>query len=122
MVFRRLSLIAFVLFTVAGSARGQGLANQVVTETEEDQLAREVDDPTAILAQLKFQDLYTPKNLQTAAQTNQVDLKVVLPVEPLPFLPFKQIVRPTFKVQTLAISQTSNSTITELADIEFLDL
>src|SRR6202158_4581466 len=114
MVLRRLSLIGFVLLVVASSARGQGLAaNAVVTETEEDQLAREVDDPTAILAQLKFQDLYTPKNLQTAAQTNQVDLKVVLPVEPLPFLPFKQIVRPTFKVQTLAISQTSDSTLTE---------
>ena len=62
MVFRRLSLVAFVLLTMAGSAQGQKLAaNPVVTETEEDQLAREVDDPTAILAQLKFQDLYTPE-------------------------------------------------------------
>jgi hypothetical protein len=123
MIFQRLSLVAFVLLTVGGSARGQGLAaNPVVTETEEDQLAREVDDPTAILAQLKFQDLYTPKNFKTPAQTNEVNLKVVLPVEPIPFLPFKQIVRPTFKVQTLAISQTNSSTITEFTDMELLDL
>jgi hypothetical protein len=85
-------------------------------------LAREVDDPTAILTQLKPQDQYTPKNFKTSAQTNEINLKVVLPVEPLPFLPFKQIGRPTFKVQTLAVSQTSHSTITEFANVELLDL
>jgi hypothetical protein len=123
MIFRRLYLIAFVLLTVAGSARGQGLtANPAAAESEEDRLAREVDDPTAILTQLKLQDQYTPVNFKTPAQTNEVNLKIVLPVEPLPFLPFKQIVRPTFKVQTLAVSQTSHSTITEFADIELLDL
>src|ERR1700676_3171394 len=107
MIIRTLSLIALALLTVATGARGQGLAaNPVVTETEEDQLAREVDDPTAILAQLKFQDLYTPSNFQTPAQTNQVDLKVVLPIESFSFFPFKQVIRPTLKVQTLAISQT----------------
>jgi hypothetical protein len=123
MIIRTLPLIALMLLAVASSARGQGLAaNPVVTETEEDQLAREVDDPTAILTQLKVQDQYTPVNFKTPAQTNEVNLKVVLPVEPLPFLPFKQIVRPTFKVQTLAISQSSSSTITEFADMELLDL
>jgi hypothetical protein len=123
MVFRRLSIIAFVVLTVTGRARGQGFAtNPVVSETEEDRLAREVDDPTAILAQLKFQDMYTPKNFNTPAQTNQVDLKVVLPIGSFWLLPFKQIIRPTFKVPTLAISQTSNSTITEFADMELLDL
>ena len=38
-------------------------------QSEEDRLAREVDDPTAILTRLQFQDLYTPRNLQTSAQT-----------------------------------------------------
>ena len=98
MVFRRLSIIAFVVLTVTGRARGQGFAtNPVVSETEEDRLAREVDDPTAILVQLKFQDMYTPKNFNTPAQTNQVDLKVVLPIESFWLLPFRQIIRPTFK-------------------------
>ncbi len=117
------SLPVFALLILTNSARGQGLvANPVVSETEEDQLAREVDDPTAILTQFKLQDQYTPENFKTPAQTNEVNLKVVLPVEPLSFLPFKQIIRPTFKVQTLAISQSSSSTITEFTDMELLDL
>ncbi len=116
-------LIAFALLTLASSARGQSIAaNPAATESEEDRLAEEVDDPTAILTQLKFQDLYTPRNFQTPAQTNQIDLKVVLPLEPFWLLPFKQIIRPTLKVQTIAISQSSSSTITEFADMELLDL
>jgi hypothetical protein len=117
------ALYASTFLLVAGSARGQSLtASPAPAESEEDRLAREVDDPTAILTQLKLQDQYTPENFKTSAQTNEVNLKVVLPVEPLPFLPFKQLVRPTFKVQTLAVSQSSNSTMTEFADIELLDL
>ena len=117
------SLIAFALLTVASSVRAQSLAaNSVVSESEEDRLAQEVDDPTAILTQLKLQDLYTPRNFQTPAQTNQVDLKVVLPLEPFSFLPFKQIIRPTLKLQTLAVSQSSSSTITEFADMQLFDL
>ena len=43
-------------------------------ESEEDHLAREVDDPTAILSQLQFQDQYTPRNFQTSAQTNTIQI------------------------------------------------
>lgn len=117
------SLFVFALLTQVGSAQGQSTtANLVASESEEDRLAEEVDDPTAILTQLKLQDLYTPRNFQTPAQTNQADLKVVLPIEPFWFLPFKQVIRPTLKVQTIAISQNSSSTITEFADMELLDL
>jgi hypothetical protein len=117
------SLIAFALLTVASSARGHSTAaNPVTTESEEDRLAEEVDDPTAILTQLKFQDLYTPRNFQTPAQTNQIDLKVVLPLEPIWLLPLKQIIRPTLKVQTIAVSRSSSSTITEFADMQLFDL
>ena len=84
-------------------------------------MAREVDDPTAILTQLKLQDLYTPRNFQTTAQTNTVQLRPVLPVESFSLFPFKQIIRPTFEVQTLATSRGS-STITEFADMQLLDL
>jgi hypothetical protein len=123
MTVRTLSLVAFALFVTVSSARGQSLAaNSANSESEEDLLAREVDDPTAILTQLKLQDLYTPRNFQTPAQTNQVDLKIVLPLEPLSLLPFQQIIRPTFKIQTLATSHSSKSTITEFADMELFDL
>src|SRR5262249_39419356 len=90
-------------------------------ESEEDELAHQVDDPTAILTQLKLQDLYTPRNFDTAAQTNTVQIRPVVPIEPFGLMPLKQILRPTFKINTLATSHSS-STITEFADIEFLDL
>jgi hypothetical protein len=79
-------------------ARAQSLAaNSANSESEEDRLAREVDDPTAILTQLKFEDLYMPRSFETTAQTNTVQLRPVLPVEPFTLFPFKQIIRPTFK-------------------------
>jgi hypothetical protein len=90
-------------------------------ESEEDQLAEEVDDPTAILTQMKFQDLYTPRSFNTTAQTNTLQARPVVPIEPFLFIPFKQIVRPTFRMDTLATSRGS-STITEFADIELFDL
>lgn len=56
-----LSLIAVALLMAMSSAHGQSLGvNLANSESEEDLLAREVDDPTAILTQLKLQDLYTP--------------------------------------------------------------
>lgn len=116
------SLLAFALLTQVGSARGQSTtANPVASESEEDRLAEEVDDPTAILTQLKLQDLYTPRNFQTTAQTNTVQLRPVIPVEPFALLPVRQIIRPTVNIQTLATSSGS-STITEFADMALLDL
>jgi len=121
-VLRTLSLLAFALLATVSSARGQSLGiNLASSESEEDVLAREVDDPTAILMQLKLQDLYTPRNFQTTAQTNTVQLRPVLPVESFALFPFKQLIRPTFEVQTLATSRSS-STITEYADMQLLDL
>jgi len=83
--------------------------------------ARKVDDPTAILMQLKLQDLYTPRNFQTTAQTNTVQIRPVILVEPFSLMPFKQLIRPTFKIATLATS-TGGSTITEFVDTELFDL
>ena len=121
-VLRTLSLLAFALLVTVSSARGQSLAaNSAGIESEEDRLAREVDDPTAILTQLKLQDLYTPRNFQTTAQTNTVQLRPVIPVESFTLFPFEQLIRPTFEVQTLATSRGS-STITEFADMQLLDL
>ena len=115
-------MILLILFMLASRARGQsGALTSVDAETEENQLAREVDDPTAILTQLKFQDIYTPGNFQTSAQTNEFQLKAVVPVEPFSLFPFQQIIRPTFKLQTLATS-SSSATITEFADMELFDL
>jgi len=116
------TLILVMVFAIAGKSQAQ---NDVVAstgaESEEDLLAREVDDPTVILTQLKFQDIYTPGNFETSAQTNTAQLQAVVPIVALPFLPFQQVLRPTFKLQTSATSSGS-ATITEFADTEFFDL
>src|SRR5208282_345470 len=122
MTGRTVPILAFVLIAMTGSAQGQNLAaGSAGAESEEDRLAGEVDDPTAILTQLQFQDLYTPRNFQTSAQTNTLQLRAIVPIEAFSGFPFQQIIRPTLKVQSLATS-SSSSTITEFTDIELFDL
>jgi hypothetical protein len=90
MIIRTLLPIAFALLVAVSSARGQSLAaNSPNSESEKDLLAREVDDPTAILTQLKLQDLYTPRNFQTTAQTNTFQLRPVIPVESFTLFPIQ---------------------------------
>lgn len=96
-------------------------ATSGTSEPEEDRLATEVEDPTAILTQFQFQDIYTPRNFQTSAQTNTIQLRPVIPVTPFSLFPFDQIIRPTFKVQSFA-SSSSSSTMTEYGDMELFDL
>jgi hypothetical protein len=119
---RALAVIILALATVIGTMQSRTMAaNSVSTEAEQNELAREVDDPTAILAQLKFQDLYTPQNFGTTAQTNELQLKVVLPIQAFSFLSFQQVIRPTLRLKTLATSPGA-STITQFADMELFDL
>jgi hypothetical protein len=57
MTLRRISVLVLVL-AMNGGAQGQNVAaNCGGAESEEDRLTREVEDPTAILTQLKFEDL-----------------------------------------------------------------
>ena len=122
MTGRTVEIFVFVLLAMSGSARGEGLSTgSPGVESEEDRLASEVNDPTAILMQLKLQDLYTPRNFKTSAQTNTIQIRPVIPIQAFELLPVEQIVRPTFRVKTLATSQSS-STITEFADIGLFDL
>lgn len=117
-----LSLIACAFLMTASNAPAQILAGGWSgAGTEEDRLATEVEDPTAILAQLKLQDLYTPRSFQTTAETNTIQIRPVIPIDAFLLLPFKQLIRPTLKIETLPISSGS-STITEFADMELFDL
>src|SRR5882757_6558499 len=123
MTIKKISLCAFVLAVgIACSVRGHMITCESANaESEEDRLAREVEDPTAILTQLQLQDLYTPRNFQTSAQTNTIQLRPIIPIKPFPLFPFQQIIRPTFKVESIATSPSS-STITEFTDMELFDL
>ena len=119
----RIPLSALVLVVaLTCSVRGGAITTDSArADSEEDYLAKEVDDPTAILTQLQFQDLYTPRNFQTSAQTNTIQLRTIVPLEAFSGFPFQQVIRPTFRVQQLATSP-SGSTVTEFTDMELFDL
>src|SRR5882762_9683191 len=106
MSIRQISLCAFVLaIGITCRVRGHVITCESANaESEEDRLAREVEDPTAILTQLQIQDIYTPRNFQTSAQTNTIQIRPILPIEAFPAFPFQQIIRPTFKVSQIATS------------------
>jgi hypothetical protein len=112
-------IVVAVLMAIVATQKWSIAADS--SAAEEDQLAREVDDPTAILAQLKFEDLYTPQNFSTAAQTNTLQFRPFLPIHPFAFFPLQQVIRPTLKLETLATG-ASGSTITEFADMQLFDL
>ena len=59
----KIPIVVVVLIAICGSTLGQNLPAEP-GEAEEDHLAREVEDLTAILTQLQFQDQYNPKNFQ----------------------------------------------------------
>jgi hypothetical protein len=122
MTIRKISLCAFVLAVgVTCCVRGHMITCASAAESEEDRLAREAEDPTAILAQLQIQDIYTPRNFHTSAQTNTIQIRPIVPIEGFSGFPFQQIIRPTFKFSQIATS-SSSSTITEFQDMELLDL
>jgi len=111
-----------VIFIRVSSAQGQSsAANNSALKAEEDVLADEVNDPTAMLTQVRFLDFYTPGNFQTSAQTNAALLQPIIPVGRLSFLPIEQIIRPTIKLSTVATGPSSHP-ITALADTQLYDL
>jgi hypothetical protein len=115
-------ILLVLLLAICGSAQAQNLApDPAAAESEENHLATEVEDPTAILAQLQFQDSYTPRNFQSSAQTNTLQLRPIVPIRAFSWFPFAQVIRPTFKFSETATS-ASSSTITEFQDMELVDL
>jgi hypothetical protein len=90
-------------------------------DAEENKIAQEVIDPTAILAQVRFLDFYTPGNFRSSAQTNAAIVQPIIPVARLSLLPFEQLIRLTFKVSTFAREPSSHPN-TALADTQLYDL
>jgi hypothetical protein len=72
-----------LLFRVFTSSEHRGFGS-VSSEFEENQLARQVDDPTAILTQPKSGDLSPPWNFQKTAHTNAVQLRPVCTARTVP--------------------------------------
>lgn len=123
MTLGKTPLFTFVLIVgIACSIRTHTITCDLANaQSEEDRLATEVEDPTAILTQLQLQDLYTPRNFQTSAQTNTIQCRPIVPIQAFADFPFQQLIRPTIKVSQIATS-SSSSTITEYQDMELIDL
>src|SRR5713101_5019053 len=81
MTIKKISLCALVLaIGITCSVRSHTITcDSAAAESEEDRLAREVEDPTAILTQLQIQDIYNAKNFQTSAQTNTIQIRPIVP-------------------------------------------
>jgi hypothetical protein len=120
-------IVAISVFLV-GPAQTGGAAlasssqsNAAQIEAEEDELSEEVNDPTAMLTQVRLFDFYTPENFRSRAQTNIALIQPIIPVARLSLLPVEQIFRPSIKLSTTATGPGSQ-TVTGLSDIQLYDL
>jgi hypothetical protein len=110
-------LIAMALLTVLHSS---SYAQQANIATEEP-LEEKVDDPTATLTQIQIKDIYTPAEYGTNAQPNTVQIRPIFAIRPFWFIPFEQLIRPTFKVVTVPNGRGA-STSTGYDDMQLFDL
>ena len=104
-----------------------GLCSQVVAQSPANSgeslqsLTTDANDPTAILAQLKIEEDYTPDEYGTQAEPNTIQIQPVIPIRPYSLMPLQQLIRPTFKVNTIAYG-SGPATNTQFDDTEFWDL
>src|SRR5215470_4767640 len=66
-----------------------------------EELTTDANDPTAILAELEIEEDYTPDEFGTQTEPNTIQIQPVLPVRPSALIPVQQLIRPTFKVNTI---------------------
>jgi len=114
---------AFVALVICHAVFGsRSYAQQTRNGAESlDKLTEDSNDPTAILAQLKIEEDYTPDQYGTQAEPNSIQIQPIIPISPFSVLPLWQLVRPTFKVNTIAYG-TGPATNTQFGDTQFFDL
>jgi hypothetical protein len=115
------SVLLAALVQIGRAAAMSSQLNDAQTELEEDKLSEEVNDPTAMLTQIRLFEFYTPENFRSQAQTNVGLIQPIIPVARLSLLPVEQIIRPTVKLSTTATGPGAH-TITGLSDIQLYDL
>ncbi len=90
-------------------------------DIEEEKLERDFTDPLSTLPQVLIRDSYTPANYRTGIQTNQLLIRPIIPrVPPRTFLPFVQLIRPTFALVTVPSSRRNFRT--EFGDLPIFDI
>lgn len=110
-------LILWMAVTMAGIA-----PQRAPTHTESEQeLERYFTDPLSTLPQVVIRDSYTPANFGTGLETNQFLVRPLMPrIPPRTFLPFMQLIRPTFTLVTVPSSR--GGTRPEFGDLPVFDV
>ena len=117
-------LVSVLLAALAQTGRAAAMSsrlNDAQTELEEDKLSEEVNDPTAMLTQLRLFEFYTPENFRSQAQTNVALVQPIIPIARLSLLPVEQIIRPTVKLSTTTTGPGAH-TVTGMSYIQLYDL
>ncbi len=113
-----LVLLAAVLSSVTRAQAQNGPAS---TETAEEKLEKEFTNPLTTLPQVLLRDTYSPANYGTEVETNQVIIRPLIPrVPPRSYLPFAQLIRPTFSLVT--VPSVRGGVRTEFGDLAVFDL
>jgi hypothetical protein len=108
-------------------ARGQTTAATALAT--EEKLEQDFTDPLTTLPQLIVRDSYTPANYGPCTplscfrniETNQLIVRPLIPrIAPRAFLPFPQLIRPTFALVTVPSSR--GGTRTEFGDLPVFDI
>lgn len=116
-----LSACVVVLITALLPSPESAAAQEEIDTSSTSELAREFTDPLTALPQLFVNDVYTPANYGTEAQTNRVIVRAIVPRIPQSsLLPFVQLVRPTLQLATVPTGK-GKETRTELGDMQLLD-
>lgn len=85
-------------------------------------LAEEFSDPLTTLPQIFTQDAYSPANYGTAAQTNRLIARLIVPRVPAySLLPFVQLIRPSIFLETVPTGK-GRGTRTAFGDMQLFDL
>ena len=112
------SLTSLLLSFVACPAGAQSETIDPAIE----KLEQEFSDPLTTLPQVFTQDAYTPANYGTAAPTNRVIARLIVPRIPrYSLLPFVQLIRPSFSLVTVPTGRGA-ATRTAFGDMQIFVL
>jgi hypothetical protein len=122
-------VLSILLIALATGVRANAQTAPTLTESDEENLERDFTDPLSTLPQLIVRDSYSPAVYGPCApsacvrndETNQLIVRPLIPrVPPRTFLPFNQLIRPTFALVTVPSSR--GGTRTEFGDLPVFDL
>jgi len=107
-----------LMLTAAAFAQAQTAPTSL---QQDEQLERDFTNPLSTLPQVIIRDSYTPANYGTNVETNQAIIRPLIPrIPPYTFLPFDQLIRPTFSLVTVPSSRGGSRT--EFGDLPLFDI